>query len=143
MTASDEAMTLAKGFVDGLSRRDPAALLAIVHDDFVMEAAFPLVHGEDQTGARRCAGEAVRSFLRNFPKGLSKLAFHDVVWRTTSDGLVLFEANGEMNYADGRPYNNIYLWFFEISDGKILRLREYFSPVIWARACGIPLENLP
>ena len=74
---------------------------------------------------------------------VARIAFDNVIWRTTSDGLVLFEADGDLVYNNGDPYRNHYLMFFEVADGKIIRWREYYSPVVWARAVGAPLETLP
>jgi ketosteroid isomerase-like protein len=138
-----ETLELGKRFVEALCRRDPPDLLAVLHDKFVMAAVYPLVPGVDRAGAKTCAGEAVREFVRQVPKVLSKVQFHNVVWRTTDDGLAVFEADGDMAYADGRPYKNNYLWMFESADGKLTLLKEYFNPMIWARACGAPFDSLP
>ena len=140
---ADEALRLAQELIDALSRRDPDALLPLLHEDIVLEAAFPIAQGENVTGSKRCTGEAVRTFVREVTERVAQIAFKNVVWRTTSDGLALFEADGDLKYTNGDPYQNHYLMFFEASEGKIIRWREYYSPVIWARAAGVPLDTLP
>jgi ketosteroid isomerase-like protein len=81
--------------------------------------------------------------VHNVKNSVAQIQFKNVIWRTTDDGLALFQADGDLKYNDGRPYQNHYLMMFEASEGKIIRWREYFSPVIWARAYGAPLDSLP
>jgi ketosteroid isomerase-like protein len=140
---SNETLDLAKKYIAGLARKDPAAIIAVLHDDVVVEEANPLVAGVDKAGSKRCQGEAVRAFMRDLTTMLSKVEFTDVVWRTTNDGLVLFEATGDMALADGKPYSNSYLMVFESKDGKLIRVKEFMNPVTYARAVGMPLEQLP
>jgi ketosteroid isomerase-like protein len=140
---ADETLKIAQAFIAALSRRDPDTLIPMLADNVVMESAYPLVPGEDKPGAKICTGESVRAFLRGARKTLSKIEFTNVVWRTTNDGLAIFEAVGDLAYADGRPYRNNYLMMFKVANGKLVHWKEYFNPVIWARAFGAPLESLP
>ena len=139
----EDNLRVAQSFVDAMARRDPEALIALLDEGFVMEAAYPIAPGEDRSGARRSNFAASCAFFHSVPKLLAAIRFHNVKWRTTDDGLVMFEANGDMEYPDGREYSNIYLWLFGFDHGKITWLKEYFSPVIWARANGRTLEDLP
>jgi hypothetical protein len=41
--------------------------------------------------------------------------------------LVLAEIRGTGRLADGRPYDNLYAWAFEVRDGKIATIREYMD----------------
>ena len=140
---AQEPLAVARAFVEALKRGDSDELVRLLDEGFIMESAYPILAGEDQPGSRRCGPEAARNFFATISSILSYVRFRDESWRTTTDRLVLFEAEGEMAYLDGRPYNNSYLWFFEVKDGRISRLKEYFSPVVWARANGVPLEALP
>jgi len=141
--AVEETLQIAQAAIDALSRRDADALLALLDDDCVMEAAYPIRAGENVTGASRCQGQAVRDFVTDVVRLVARIEFRNVVWRTTSDGLALFEADGDLEYPSGDPYRNHYLMFFEVACGKIVRWREYYSPVVWARATGTPFEALP
>lgn len=138
-----ETLSIAQAAIAALSRRDPEALFALLDEDCVMEAAYPIREGENVTGASRCQGQAVRDFVTDVTRLVARIDFRNVVWRTTSDGLALFEADGDLEYMNGDPYRNHYLMFFEVTDGKIVRWREYYSPVVWARAVGAPLDTLP
>jgi ketosteroid isomerase-like protein len=140
---AEEALDIAKDFVSAMSRRDSDSLIALLGSSFVMEAAYPIVPGEDRSGTKRSGFAASCAFFRNIPNLLASIRFHNVIWRTTSDGLVVFEASGDMQYPDGRQYSNTYLWLFAIVDRKITWLKEYYNPVIWARANGRTLDDLP
>jgi len=140
---AEEALRVAQDAIAALCRRDADALISLLDEDAVLEAAYPIAPGENVTGARRCQGEAVRAFVRDVSRLVARISFENVVWRTTSDGLALFEADGDLQYTNGDPYRNHYLMFFEVAVGKIVRWREYYSPVVWARAVGAPLESLP
>jgi len=109
----------------------------------VQEFPFPLAPGEDRTGARRQRGEGLRTSLRDSLRTTEKIQFNNVVWRTTDDGSAVFEAEGECELSNGRPYRNRYIFIFEVSEGRISRWWEYLNPVISARAVGIPLESIP
>jgi ketosteroid isomerase-like protein len=139
----DETLRIAQAAIAALTHRDADALFALLDDDCVLEAAYPIRAGENVTGARRCQGQPVRDFVTDVTRLVARIDFENVVWRTTSDGLALFEADGDLEYPNGDPYRNHYLMFFEVKDGRIVRWREYYSPVVWARAVGVPLESLP
>lgn len=140
---ADEALRVARQLVDALERRETEQVIALLHDDIVLEVPFPLVSGENTTGTRRQAGRAVHDYLYDSRARTARNRFTNVVWRTTSDGLALFQADGEVTLSDGRPYRNHYLFVFEVTDGKVVRWVEYYNPVIAARAFGVPLDSIP
>lgn len=142
-THENEALRLAKQVVDGLARKDIEMVLAVLHDDIVLHVPFPLIEGENSTGTRRQAGEAVHRYLQESNSLTENVRFNNVVWRVTDDGLAVFQADGDVAMRDGRPYRNHYLFLFEAMDGKISQWWEYYNPVIAARAFGAPLESIP
>jgi ketosteroid isomerase-like protein len=142
-SAGNEALALAKRVIDGLERKDAAAVKALLHDDIVLHVPFPLVAGENRTGTRRQQGEAVRRYLDESNSLTETVRFADVTWRTTDDGLALFQADGDVRLRNGRPYRNHYLFLFEARDGKISQWWEYYNPVIAALAFGAPLDSIP
>jgi ketosteroid isomerase-like protein len=101
------------------------------------------MHGDNVTGSKRNTGAGVHQYLRDVKERTSEINFSNVIWRTTHDGLAIFQADGRLSFTDGRPYENHYLMMFEVAGGKIVYWREYFSPIIWARAFGVPLDSLP
>jgi len=138
-----ETLALAKQVIDGLERKDAAAIVAVLDDDIVLHVPFPLVAGENMTGTRRQVGESVHRYLDESNSLTEKVRFNNGVWRTTDDGLAMFQADGEVLLRDGRPYLNHYLFLFEARDGKITQWWEYYNPVIAAIAFGAPLDTIP
>ena len=141
--AAIEALALGKQVIDGLEQRNADAVIAVLHEDIVLHVPFPLVEGENRTGTRRQAGKAVHQYLREANSLTETIRFNNVVWRTTDDGLAMFQADGAVKLRDGRPYLNHYLFLFEARDGKISQWWEYYNPVIAALAFGAPLETIP
>lgn len=139
----NEALELAKQVIDGLERKDAAIVLAVLAEDIVLHVPFPLVAGENMTGTRRQQGEAVRRYLDESNGLTQTVRFNNQAWRTTDDGLALFQADGEVLLRDGRPYLNHYLFLFEAGNGKITQWWEYYNPVIAAIAFGAPLDSIP
>jgi ketosteroid isomerase-like protein len=143
ISKAEEALQIAKRFIDAMCRRDGDGIVDLLHADVVQEFPFPLAAGEGKTGSRRQRGEGLRASLRTSLRTTEKIQFNNVVWRTTDDGAAVFEAEGECELGNGRPYRNRYIFIFEVSEGKISRWWEYLNPVISARAVGIPLESIP
>jgi hypothetical protein len=66
---------------------------------------------------------------------------HSHEYTVSPDGKLVFATmSGDYIQADGsRPYTNVYVFRFAISDGKIQRVDEYANPVTFARLAGIPI----
>jgi ketosteroid isomerase-like protein len=123
-TQGSEALALGKRVIEGLERKDAAMVNAVLHQDIVLHVPFPLVAGENMVGTKRQVGEAVRRYLDESNQLTETVRFNNKVWRTTSDGLAMFQADGEVKLRDGRPYLNHYLFLFEARDGKITQWWE-------------------
>ena len=142
--AAESALAGGKAIVDALKRRDADAAIAALHDNIVLEVAFPLIAGENTTGSRRSVGAAVHNYLRDARDRTAKMRFHNEVWRTTSDGLAIYSADGDHVLSDARPYRNHFLFMFEAAaDRRVVRWREYLNPVSAMRAFGGALEAIP
>jgi ketosteroid isomerase-like protein len=142
-STGNETLALAKQVIAGLEQKDAATVIAVLHEDIVLHVPFPLVEGENATGTRRQTGEAVHRYLHESNGLTETVRFNNQVWRTTDDGLALFQSDGEVRLRDGRPYLNHYLFLFEAMDGKISQWWEYYNPVIAAIAFGAPLDSIP
>lgn len=64
---------------------------------------------------------------------------------TVGDGgrTVVVENRGEMRLASGETYRNLYVWRFDIEEGRIVAIREHFNPVTAALAFRRPLGSQP
>ena len=142
-TPEKEALALGRQVIEGLERKDAAIVNAVLREDVVLHVPFPLVAGENMVGTRRQVGDAVRRYLDESNQLTETVRFDNKVWRTTDDGLAMFQADGEVMLRDGRPYLNHYLFLFEAQGGKITQWWEYYNPVIAANAFGAPLDSIP
>jgi ketosteroid isomerase-like protein len=132
---------VARAYFSALERKDLEGLLAILTPDSVLEMPFDvsgtnvprrLWHGID--GAAAHYGQAFTD--------VASIIFTGVDIRPTSDPDVVFaEASGDMAMVNGRPYNNRYVFRFDLRDGKIRRIREYGNPVTSAISFGLPLPT--
>jgi len=61
---SAETLSIARQFIDALTRLDAEAQIALLHDDAVLECPFPVRPGEGLPGTRRQSGPALREGLR-------------------------------------------------------------------------------
>lgn len=64
---------------------------------------------------------------------------------TVGDGgrTVVVENRGEMRLASGETYRNLCVWRFDVDDGRVVAIREYFNPVAAAIAFRRPLGPQP
>ena len=144
VAGQDKALETAKAFIAALSDRDADNALMLLSDEAVLEMPYPLASGENKYGTRRMWGDPLRKYVRGITERNAQIAFRNRVWRVADDGVLILECDGDMiRSKDGARYQNHYIVLFAVKDGKITLWREYFNPVVAARAFGIPLESLP
>lgn len=142
--SQEDPMHTAKAFIAALSQRDADTALLLLSDKAILEMPFPLAAGENTYGTKRMWGDPLRDYVKGIMQRNSEIAFNNTVWRRADDGTVILECDGDLvRSRDGKRYQNKYVVLFEVSAGKITLWREYFNPVVAARAFGIPLESLP
>jgi ketosteroid isomerase-like protein len=135
--ANEEALTVAKNFMDSMVRRDVFELRALFHPDAVVEFPFPLAEGIEAVGAIRSSSRPMLEFVDSMRRSPFRAAFENIVWRTTSDGCALFEADEVVRLDNGRSYSNHVLMFFEVSAGRISRWRQFLNPIVATRAVAL------
>ncbi|MCB2066819.1 MAG: nuclear transport factor 2 family protein [Erythrobacter sp.] len=133
VTAANADEQLVLDFFDVLSSGDLEELRRFYHDQSVWE---PKV--KDIAGAGCHVGmDIIDKFLAPvrgmFNPGDPKVHVHTMFSR---DGLVCVESNSTGGLPDGKTYDNDYCWVFEVSNGKIDRMREYMDSYYTARLFG-------
>lgn len=129
---ADEQLVL--DFFEVLSSGDLEKLRGFYHDDSVWE---PKV--KDIAGAGRHVGmDIIDKFLAPvrgmFNPGDPKIHVHNMFSR---DGWVCVESNSTGGLPDGKVYDNDYCWVFEVSNGKIDKMREYMDSHYTAKLFGM------
>jgi ketosteroid isomerase-like protein len=123
------ATNVARAFLASMERKDKDGMISLLTEDSVMECVL----GLDGNNAPRTFWDSIAG-ARNHYTGafdaVESIEFTEVLINQALDPkLVFVEALGSMTMTNGRPYDNRYVFRFELRDGKIARLREYCNPV--------------
>jgi ketosteroid isomerase-like protein len=112
--------------------------LALFTNDGVIEIPFNESGRTDDGFYRVYSGsEALRRFVEESTSAESSIAMYDEVFTTSADAKVTFlECRGDVAMANGRSYRNRSVLKYELRDGKIARLKEYYNPIVSAIAFG-------
>jgi uncharacterized protein len=140
MAATDTAASkaLAQEFVDGWNARDTRALERLLHDEFTWHVAVTepgepnvrpfrsklLAGTHVWEKAIRNKAETLAAFERLFATVEHfRISPHSF---TAQEDRVVVELLGEaVNPANGRRYDNLYCYLFQVKDGQIVLFREY------------------
>ena len=122
-------------FFETLSSGELERIRATFHDEAVWQVQVKGILGE---GAHRGEQAIVDEFLAPvrgmFIPGDPKIT----VTALASNGpLVIGECQARGTFADGRPYENLYVFVLEIKYGKVWRLREYMDSFYIAKLQGL------
>jgi ketosteroid isomerase-like protein len=130
---------LVRAYFIALEEKDLEGLVAILTEDAVLEMPFDVAGTNNPRDLWRGTDGAAAHYSQAFTD-VASISFTDVAISPTIDPDVVFaEALGEMAMVNGRPYNNRYVFRFDLRDGKIQRIREYGNPVTSAISFGLPL----
>ncbi len=130
------AKDIIRAYYDAFNRQDMAAFLDLLTD----EVAHDINQGERQTGK-----EAFRSFMDKMNRCYRE-RLTDIVIMESADGTrgaAEFTVNGEylatdegLPEADGQKYVLPAGAFFEIRDGKVARISNYYNLNDWIAQVG-------
>jgi ketosteroid isomerase-like protein len=138
---ANPAAELAEAYLVALQAKDKEGILAIVTDDFELEVPCNVSGTNDFSDSWRGL-EAAKAGWDSAFREIEELQYTDLEFTGGENGKVAFaEGLGVMKMANGRPYENRYVFRFDVENGKIRRIREYLNPVTSAVAFGIPLPN--
>jgi ketosteroid isomerase-like protein len=137
-TATNEP---ARAYFTALEQKDLEGLLGLLTEDSVLEMPFDVAGTNEPRELWRGIDGAAAHYRQAF-KDVASIIFTELAINPTLDPNVVFaEARGDMAMVNGRPYNNRYVFRFDLGDGKIRRIREYGNPVTSAISFGLPLPG--
>lgn len=123
--AETESERLVLEFLETLSAGNLDKVREMLHEDATWKPQMRSVPG---AGVHRGCKAIVDDFLAPvrglFRPGDPKV-FVDTI--ASKGSFVMVETHSGGCLADGRPYENLYAWAFEVRDGKIFTIREYFD----------------
>jgi ketosteroid isomerase-like protein len=115
-------------FLDLLEAGDRTGVAGMLDDQIVWSAPMSFGGAGDSEAARglRAFGSRLDSI-----SGLMRSArFIDRRITASADGATTFvQTKGDFVTADGRPYQNVYVFRFDWRDGKIVSWEEYANPM--------------
>ena len=118
---SERNKEVAKAYLKALGEGDPVLMDSVLADDFYSDD-----RNSGPAGGRR-SREVVVDFAAAgeslFKDGL-RFEYESV---TAENDRVVCQVKGFSTLADGREYNNQYVFVFYIRDGKIYRLDDYYD----------------
>jgi ketosteroid isomerase-like protein len=125
---------LLQEFMDSLVAKDMARLFSIWHEEAVLE--FP--YAPEGLPTRLEGKDAVRAHLEHFPDvveitGFPKRRLYEL--QDENQGIAEVTCSGKV-VSNGNDYNISYVWIFEVRDGLLYRLRDYWNPLAVMRAFG-------
>jgi ketosteroid isomerase-like protein len=138
-----ESRAMINAVLDATERRDLDAIMQFVHDD--CDTLMPMSMTGSRDDAARDEGKAgTQRHVEQVFAAMSRVAFADRRISVTGDGSVVFvECDGDFETVFGAPYQNVYVFRFDVRGGKLARWTEYFNPVTIATAFGMPLGPQP
>jgi ketosteroid isomerase-like protein len=115
-------------FLDRLQSGDRAAVAGMLDDKVVWSA--PMSSGGGQDGEPAHGREAFGSRLGSISGLMRSARFIDRRITPSADEATTFvQTRGDFVTADGRPYQNVYVFRFDWRDGKIVSWEEYANPM--------------
>lgn len=130
----DRSGELVERAIGAIGDLDIEAVSALLADDFVLELPF-----RADGGPRCMESDQAVAFMRALPTLLARMNFHDVVVHgAVPTGEIVAEYRSDGVTHSGRPYQNRYVSFITVRDGRIARWREFFDPTVVKSAFGHP-----
>lgn len=123
-------------FYTTLMDKDMAAFADLWHEDLIQEIPFaPELPGFEAVWKGK---ERILSYYNKAMPGRRDHVFwiYDV-HQTTDPDVIIVEASAHSHViANGRDYDQKYVFIFKLRDGKILLDREYVNPLAFMKAFG-------
>jgi ketosteroid isomerase-like protein len=137
------AANLADAYLTALQAKDMDAMLALLAPDFTLEIPCNLSGSNDLSDSWRGIENAEPNYAQAFQM-IEVLQYAEVEITQAADPSIAFlEGRGVMRMANGNPYENRYVFRFDVDleSGRIRRAREYVNPVTFAIAMHQPLPD--
>lgn len=126
MQADNDNERLVLRFFETLSAGNYEGVKAMFHPDATWTV---MAQGIPGAGVHKGAATIVDEFMKPIRTGL----FEDNDPKIVPDSicskgaLVAMESRGVGRMKNGKNYHNLYAWFVEIKDGRIMAIREYMD----------------
>lgn len=129
----EQATKLMRDWLAGFINKDVEGVIGLFADDAVIEFPF----APDGFPSRLEGKEAVTNYIKDHPF-FEFRAFPDLQIQPMLDpDSVLAEYRSDADITlTGQPYDQTYISFLKMKDGKIVFYREYWNPTVMIEAFG-------
>lgn len=126
-------------FLTAFEREDAAALRSLLDPRVTFVNRLPL-SGDRDDAVELTGRDAVMAYFERVFAQMGTVDFvaPDVTVAAGGD-MSFVEADGDFVSADGRPYENVYVFRFDWRDGRIVAGTEYASPLTFCQT--FPIEE--
>jgi len=137
-TAANAAEQLVLDFFEVLSSGDLEKLRGFYHDESVWEPKVKDIAGAGKHIGMGIIDDFLAPVRGMFKPGDPKVHVHNMFSRVDEGGTwICVESNSTGTTGDGKVYDNDYCWVFEVSNGKIDKMREYMDSHYTAKLFGM------
>jgi ketosteroid isomerase-like protein len=136
----EESLSIVKKFLAALEQRDIAAVAALFNDK--TQVKIPLSPTGDPTPWYLFdSKEKVTEYFKGACALFSQIKWKEPVFTVSADGKRIFlETHGNLIKADGNaPYENVYVFRFDIEDRSIVSIFEYANPITFSKLMNLPI----
>lgn len=145
MADSQTTLEKTKTFFSALESGTLEDIESFLDEDVVNTIPYAATGETSSDGLRIYDGrDEVMAYFAGARERIAEVMFVDHDITVSEDGRTVFAQNrGNMVLADGREYENLYVWRIDYSDGQIAAITEYFNPVTAAIAFNRPIGPQP
>lgn len=135
-----ENLSTVKKFYDALAQKDISAIADLFDDKILFEIPLSPT-GDPKPWVVFDGKEKTMEYLKGACAMFSQLIWKEPVYTASADGKRVFvQAHGNLIKADGNvPYENVYVYTFDIENGKFTYISEYANPVTISKLLNMPV----
>jgi ketosteroid isomerase-like protein len=137
--AERETLRRTQQLLDRLQQKDTEAIAATLHPEVTFTHPLSL-SGKREDAVRRQGKDEVLGYLGGAFTLMDRIRFTNQRVSVAGGGGTAFaQADGDLTTADGRPYQNVYLFRIDWSSDRIIAIEEYANPLTFCQTFNNPL----
>ena len=132
VTPKDEHEAVVLGWFTSLMNQDLDAFAGLLTEDALQEMPFGKLLDIDGFDTEWRGKDTIMSYFRKAIPGRRNHVFTiKRLHRTTDPEMIIVEAHARSDVvALGKVYDQDYVMFFKLRDGKIAHFKEYYNPMV-------------
>lgn len=134
-----ETLRQTRELLDRIERKDTEAVAAVLHPQVTL--THPLALSGNRKDAARWQGkDRVLGYFGGAFAMMGRIRFANRRVSVAAGGETAFvQADGDYTTANGRPYQNVYIFRIDWRDGRAIAIEEYANPLTFCQTFNNPL----